>query len=166
MPSDARPSSCSRGSLQAFHEINSRYRLAPLWGASLMKAWFLLSVGAVNLSDVGGFHQKAAKPQVQRGSPPESSLLVSWDTVADRSRPRILGQVIPHNEDSSFLGATYLVMCYFLVCTKYNALNGFLRLFQPIDRVYILLVNWSGYTTDHQTMRCHFVRAQRSSIHQ
>lgn len=47
-----------------------------------------------------------------------------------------------------------------------NALNGFFRLQQTVNRIYALLIKLPGYTTDHQAMRCHFVQAQRSIIHQ
>lgn len=68
--------------------------MAPPWALAAPIA-FHVAFGLAADSDL--FRQSAPEPTMGKGSHGlTSSLAASWETIADRSAPRVLGQVKPH----------------------------------------------------------------------
>ncbi|CAM9161625.1 unnamed protein product [Ectocarpus fasciculatus] len=62
------------------------------WYVTVLVGIFLATRGAAITPNHGDFQQASPEPQVSVGSPGSTnSLRVSWDTVADRAAPKILG---------------------------------------------------------------------------
>ncbi|CAM9642346.1 unnamed protein product, partial [Ectocarpus sp. 12 AP-2014] len=71
---------------------SSKSTMSQPWYLTALMAMFLARRGAAITPNHGDFQQASPEPQVSAGTPGStSSLRVSWNTVADRAAPKILG---------------------------------------------------------------------------
>lgn len=88
--------------------------------------------GRAAASERSGFVQESSEPNAQRGGSEGSpSLEVSWDTIADRTIPRILGWVIL---------TTYVVIISIVVSSTAQHMSCYCRLLACLGIVYIAYV--------------------------